>query len=232
MMKAQQTQALDINRPPANLPTMSQRELSGQSMDMLDTPCLVEDEDVLHANIKALQTFVTSFGLKLRPHAKSHKCPALAKQQLAAGAVGICCQKVSEAEVFAAEGIGDILIANEVVGLAKLQRLVRLHRRCLHLGGELIVCVDSARAAGFMNKALEQADQEQSIAPLSIYLEINVGQNRCVLQLEGLRQNWRGPSKTICLGFGWWAYRPITELRSICARLKNALRLWMLSATK
>lgn len=179
MMEAQQTQALDTNRPPANLPTMSQHQLIGQSVDMLDTPCLVVDEDALHANIQALQTFVTSFGLKLRPHAKSHKSPALAKQQLAAGAVGICCQKVSEAEAFAAEGIGDILIANEVVGLAKLQRLVRLHRRCLDLGGELIVCVDSAQAAGLMNKALEQAKEEPSIAPLSIYLEINVGQNRC-----------------------------------------------------
>jgi D-serine deaminase-like pyridoxal phosphate-dependent protein len=187
MMQVQQAQAFDNRRANADLPTISQRELIGQPVEMLDTPCLVVDEEVLQANIQALQTFISGLGLKLRPHAKSHKCPDLARHQLAAGAVGICCQKVSEAEAFAAQGIGDILIANEVVGSAKLQRLVRLHRRCIDLKGQLIVCVDSLEAAARMNQALEQAADDQgiakakteTIAPLSIYLEINVGQNRC-----------------------------------------------------
>lgn len=187
MMQVQQAQAFDNRHASADLPTISQRELIGQPVEMLDTPCLVVDEEVLQANIQALQTFISGLGLKLRPHAKSHKCPDLARHQLAAGAVGICCQKVSEAEAFAAQGIGDILIANEVVGSAKLQRLVRLHRRCIDLNGQLIVCVDSLEAAARMNQALEQASDDQgvakaksiAIAPLSIYLEINVGQNRC-----------------------------------------------------
>ena len=187
MMQVQQVQASDTMPAKGELPTISQRELIGQPVEMLDTPCLVVDEVVLQANIQALQTFISGLGLKLRPHAKSHKCPDLAAHQLAAGAVGICCQKVSEAEAFAAQGIGDILIANEVVGSAKLQRLVRLHRRCIDLNGQLIVCVDSLEAAARMNQALEQAADDQgvakakteTIAPLSIYLEINVGQNRC-----------------------------------------------------
>jgi D-serine deaminase-like pyridoxal phosphate-dependent protein len=187
MMQVQQAQAFDTMHANADLPTISQRELIGQPVEILDTPCLVVDEEVLQANIQALQTFISGLGLKLRPHAKSHKCPDLAKHQLAAGAVGICCQKVSEAEAFAAQGIGGILIANEVVGSAKLQRLVRLHRRCIDLNGQLIVCVDSLEAAARMNQALEQAADDQgvakaksiAIAPLSIYLEINVGQNRC-----------------------------------------------------
>jgi D-serine deaminase-like pyridoxal phosphate-dependent protein len=187
MMQVQQAQAFDTMHANADLPTISQRELIGQPVEILDTPCLVVDEEVLQANIQALQTFISGLGLKLRPHAKSHKCPDLARHQLAAGAVGICCQKVSEAEAFAAQGIGDILIANEVVGSAKLQRLVRLHRRCIDLKGQLIVCVDSLEAAARMNQALEQAADDQgiakakteTIAPLSIYLEINVGQNRC-----------------------------------------------------
>ena len=179
MMQVQQAQAINTTYANGELPTISQRELIGQPVETLDTPCLVVDEEVLQANIQALQTFISGLGLKLRPHAKSHKCPDLARHQLAAGAVGICCQKVSEAEAFAAQGIGDILIANEVVGSAKLQRLVRLHRRCIDLNGQLIVCVDSLEAAARMNQAHEQAANDQGLAPLSIYLEINVGQNRC-----------------------------------------------------
>lgn len=179
MMNVPSVHAFDTNHSLSELPTTSQRDLIGQSAQLLDTPCLVVDEEILHSNIQTLQTFVSGMGLHLRPHAKSHKCPALAKQQLTAGAVGICCQKVSEAEAFAAEGIGSILVANEVVGAAKLQRLIRLHRRCQDLNGELIVCVDNAQAADRMNEALEKASIEQSTTPLSIYLEINVGQNRC-----------------------------------------------------
>lgn len=187
MKQVQPAQAINTTYANGELPTISQRELIGQPVETLDTPCLVVDEEVLQANIQALQTFISGLGLKLRPHAKSHKCPDLARHQLAAGAVGICCQKVSEAEAFAAQGIGDILIANEVVGSAKLQRLVRLHRRCIDLNGQLIVCVDSLEAAARMNQALEQAADDQGLAiaktraitPLSIYLEINVGQNRC-----------------------------------------------------
>ncbi len=166
----------------SGLPSLSQRERIGQAFTELDTPCLVVSQLQLQSNIEALQAFVSAHGLKLRPHAKSHKCPELAKLQIAAGAVGICCQKVSEAEAFAASGIGEILIANEVVGAAKLTRLVQLHKRCESLKGQLVVCVDSLKAAEEMNQALEQAATSSDLPPLSIYLEINVGQNRCGME--------------------------------------------------
>ena len=172
-------QALNQSLGTSSLPSLSQRERIGQAVTELDTPCLVVSQAQLQSNIEALQAFVSRQGLKLRPHAKSHKCPELAKRQITAGAVGICCQKVSEAEAFAASGIGEILIANEVVGAAKLARLVQLHQRCESLKGQLIVCVDSLKAAEQMNQALGQAAIAGDLPPLSIYLEINVGQNRC-----------------------------------------------------
>jgi D-serine deaminase-like pyridoxal phosphate-dependent protein len=179
MNEPKPTKTLNQGLEMSGLPSLSQRECIGQAVTELDTPCLVVSQAKLQTNIEALQAFVSAQGLKLRPHAKSHKCPELAKRQIAAGAVGICCQKVSEAEAFAASGIGEILIANEVVGAAKLARLVRLHQRCVSLGGHLIVCVDSLKAAEQMNQALEHAASANDLPPLSIYLEINVGQNRC-----------------------------------------------------
>ncbi len=182
MNEPKPTKTVDQGLGMSGLPSLSQRERIGQAFTELDTPCLVVGQVQLQSNIEALQAFVSAHGLKLRPHAKSHKCPELAKRQISAGAVGICCQKVSEAEAFAASGIGEILIANEVVGAAKLARLVQLHKRCESLEGQLIVCVDSLKAAEEMNQALEQAATSSDLPPLSIYLEINVGQNRCGIE--------------------------------------------------
>ncbi len=90
---------------------------------------VLDDLDAFERNLKRLPESLAGRNIKLRPHAKSHKCPEIAQRQLAAGAVGVCCQKVSEAEAMVNGGIRDILIANEVVGAAKLKSLAALARR-------------------------------------------------------------------------------------------------------
>ena len=72
----------------------------GDHIDQVDTPALILDLDAFERNLKRLQDAISSAGVRLRPHAKSHKCPEIALRQIQAGAVGICCQKVSEAAVF------------------------------------------------------------------------------------------------------------------------------------
>ncbi len=98
----------------------------GRHKSELDTPALCIDLDLLEANIARMAEFIGARGKQWRPHAKCHKSPVIARKQLAAGAIGITSAKTSEAQVFAEAGIRDILIANMVVGPAKLQRLVHL----------------------------------------------------------------------------------------------------------
>ena len=94
----------------------------------VDTPALVIDLDLFEGNLAAMAEAVGGNGVRLRPHAKSHKCPEIAKRQIAHGAIGICCQKVGEAEAFVAAGISDVLVTNEIVGGHKLARLAALAR--------------------------------------------------------------------------------------------------------
>jgi D-serine deaminase-like pyridoxal phosphate-dependent protein len=84
----------------------------GDALHEVDTPALVLDLDRFEANLERLMRSSTVRGTRVRPHAKSHKCVEIARRQMAAGAVGICCQKVSEAEVFLAGGIEDVLVSN------------------------------------------------------------------------------------------------------------------------
>ena len=91
-----------------------------------DTPALTVDLDAVERNIRRLQEHCDREGLANRPHIKTHKLPGVAHMQLAAGAVGIACQKLGEAEVMAASGISDILLTFPIVGEEKLARLVRL----------------------------------------------------------------------------------------------------------
>src|SRR2546429_7606663 len=88
----------------------------GIALDQVDTPALVLDLDALGRNVLRMADAVKSSGVRLRPHAKSHKCAEIARAQIAAGAVGVCCQKVSEAEALVAGGVGGGLGTNEVVG--------------------------------------------------------------------------------------------------------------------
>jgi D-serine deaminase-like pyridoxal phosphate-dependent protein len=96
------------------------------SLPPLSTPALVVDLDVFDANVEALATLMMGTGKTVRPHVKAHRTPELAKRQLGGSAVGVTCATVGEAEVMVAAGIGDVLIANEVVDAAKLARIAEL----------------------------------------------------------------------------------------------------------
>jgi D-threonine aldolase len=105
----------------------------------------------------------------MRPHAKSHKCPEIALRQIARGAVGVCCQKVSEAEALVQGGVGDVMVANEVVGKQKLARLAELARQA-----RISVCVDDLGNVTQLAHAVREAGVK-----LDVLVEINVGANRC-----------------------------------------------------
>ena len=109
----------------------------GMHRDEIDTPVLLVDLDALDHNIEKMAAHFREAGKHLRPHSKSHKTPAIAHRQLDAGALGITCAKLGEAEVMADAGISDILIANEVVGPRKIERLMHLATRC-----DIMVAVD------------------------------------------------------------------------------------------
>src|SRR3981081_2931250 len=110
---------------------------TGMALAEVDTPALLIDLDAFERNLQRMADFVRAAGVRLRPHSKSHKSPIVGAKQVALGAVGVCCQKVSEAEVMVAGGIGDVLVSNEVAGAAKLDRLALLARRA-----RIAVCAD------------------------------------------------------------------------------------------
>ena len=143
-------------RPPAQV---------GQKLDAVDTPALVLDLDAFERNIETLSKSIAGRPVRVRAHAKTHKCPAIAKVQIAAGAVGVCCQKVSEAEALVEGGVGDVLVSNEVVGAPKIARLAELSRRA-----KLGVCVDNAQSV---------RELRASGAALDVYIELEVGMGRC-----------------------------------------------------
>jgi len=141
----------------------------GESVRVIDTPALVVDLDALERNIAHMAAFARERGLRLRPHAKTHKCAAIARLQIAAGAVGVCVQKTAEAEALAVQGIGDLCITNEVVDAAKLARVAALAGRV-----RLAIAVDSALGAERLAHALAAAG-----TTLDVFVEIDVGQGRC-----------------------------------------------------
>ena len=117
--------------------------LIGQPVSAIDTPALVIDLDAMERNLATMAAFARKHHVKLRPHAKTHKSAALAKLQMAAGAVGVCVQKTSEAEALVAAGIYNIFISNEVISPIKLVRVATLTRAVLPHGGKIAICVDS-----------------------------------------------------------------------------------------
>src|SRR5688500_9146892 len=108
----------------------------GATKDELDTPALCIDLDAMEANIRLAVETCRRHGVDWRPHAKCHKSAAIAKKLVEAGAIGVTCAKLGEAEVFADAGVRDLLIANLVVGPQKVRRLVELCRKA-----DPLVCV-------------------------------------------------------------------------------------------
>jgi D-serine deaminase-like pyridoxal phosphate-dependent protein len=135
---------------------------------MRETPCLVIDIPAMNANIRAMAAAAQSCGVALRPHAKTHKSPSVAKNQMEAGAVGITVAKISEAEVMASNGISNIFVAYPLVTATKIERAVQLSRQI-----DLIVGVDSDEGARRLSEAAGRLGHV-----LQVRLEIDTGMKR------------------------------------------------------
>ena len=147
----------------------AQANMIGRPIRDLDTPVLLVDLDKLDRNIARMrQVIIAEAGIGWRPHTKAIKTPAIAHKLLQAGAHGVTCAKLSEAEVMAAAGIRDIMIANQIVGNAKITRLVHL---LLH--ADIIVAVDCDAQV----KALDAAAQAAKTR-LRVVVEVNIAMNR------------------------------------------------------
>ncbi len=141
----------------------------GMPEDEIDTPALVIDLDAFEHNLDTMAALVAATGAKLRAHAKTHKSPIIALQQMRRGAIGQCVQKVGEAEALAWGGVPDILVSNEVIGAPKLARLAALDRLA-----RIAVCADHPAHVAQMETAARDAGIR-----LSVLVEINSGGNRC-----------------------------------------------------
>ncbi|HZT88905.1 MAG TPA: DSD1 family PLP-dependent enzyme [Stellaceae bacterium] len=149
-----------ITRPPAEI---------GMPLDEVDTPALIVDLDAFERNLRRLPERIEGGTARLRPHAKTHKCPVIALKQVELGAVGVCVQKVGEAEAMVYGGVKDVLVTNEIVGRSKLRRLTAL-ASLARIG----VCADDAGQV----RSLDEAAAEGGIT-LPVYVEVNMGGNRC-----------------------------------------------------
>lgn len=141
---------------------------AGLSKFAIDTPALLVDLDVMEQNIAAIASICRANRVAWRPHVKSQKTIEIVRKELAAGAIGITCAKLGEAEVFAAAGIRDILIANQIVGPAKMSRLVALAR-----SAEVIVAVDDPAQIDELAMAFRGVER-----PLGVVVEIDIGMGR------------------------------------------------------
>jgi len=144
-------------------------------IDELDTPAVVCDLDKLERNVRDMAARCRDIGIPLRSHTKSHKIPEIAHMQLASGAIGICCQKLGDAEVMVAAGIRDILIPYNVVGPIKVDRLLRLARRAT-----MTVAVDSADTARGISDGARQLG-----GSVRVLIELDTGAHRCGVQSPG-----------------------------------------------
>ena len=141
-----------------------------KTLDELETPSVLIDMDIMERNIARMQRRCDELGIHFRPHIKTHKIPDIARRQLEAGAVGIACQKVSEAEVFAAAGFRDIQIPYNIVGARKTARLAALARQV-----ELSVTVDSLVVAQGIAAAARAAETEISLLVELVSLGMRTG---------------------------------------------------------
>ena len=141
----------------------------GDPVAAIDTPALVLEMESFEANLAWMADEAARLGVVLRPHSKSHKCAEIARRQIAAGAVGVCVQKVSEAAALVAEGIGDVLICNELVRPAKIAELIRIGRTA-----RVTACVDDPQNVALIARMAAEAD---AVVPLMV--EVDVGQGRC-----------------------------------------------------
>ena len=145
--------------------------LPGMDEADIQTPCLILDLDALERNIRKMGDYAKAHGMRHRVHGKMHKSVDVAKlQESLGGACGVCCQKVSEAEVFARGGIKDVLVSNQVRDLAKIDRLARMPK----LGARTICCVDDLKNVADLSAAAKRHGTQ-----IECLVEIDCGAGRC-----------------------------------------------------
>ncbi len=144
----------------------------GDPLGEVDTPALIVDLVAFEYNLRRLPESLVGKPVRVRPHAKTHKCPIIALKQIELGAVGVCCQKVSEAEALVYGGVKDVLVSNEIIGAQKLARLAALAKLA-----KIGVCVDDAQNV----RDLAALAARHNIK-LDVYVEIDVGTFRCGVQ--------------------------------------------------
>ena len=143
----------------------------GMDVAEIFTPALVLDLDAFEENLRTMRAFCREMGMRLRAHGKMHRCPEMARQQIEiGGAVGLCCQKVSEAETFVRAGITDVLISNQVRDPARIDRLARMPK----LGARVGVCVDDMDSVAELSAAATRHG-----TTLNVLVEIDCGAGRC-----------------------------------------------------
>jgi len=145
------------------------RSVIGAEKHAISTPALLIDLEKMEYNIARMADFFRDKKADLRPHIKTHKTPMIAHKQIEAGAIGITCQKLAEAEVMAEAGIKDILIANEVVGAQKINRLVNLARHT-----KIKVAVDNSKNIVDISDTAQRKGVK-----IGVLIEVNIGLNRC-----------------------------------------------------
>lgn len=163
--------------------------LIGMHKTELDTPALLIDLDKMESNIQTMADYFTTVNAVLRPHLKTHKTPMLAHKQIAAGAIGITCAKLGEAEAVIHAGIRDVLVANQIIGRQKIARLVNLAKQ-----SEIMVAVDNAQNVTDISEAAAAKG-----VTVRILIEVNTGMNRCGVEpgqpaLELARHVLRSPN--------------------------------------
>jgi D-serine deaminase-like pyridoxal phosphate-dependent protein len=141
----------------------------GTAIDDIDTPALVVDLDAFERNVRRMAEFARNRGVRLRPHAKTHKSASIALRQIAAGAVGQCVQKVGEAEALVRGGVHDVLVSNQVVGEQKLRRLA-----ALAADARIGLCFDAAEQVDAASRVMRDFGVE-----IDAMVEIEVGMQRC-----------------------------------------------------
>jgi D-serine deaminase-like pyridoxal phosphate-dependent protein len=141
----------------------------GLSVQELQTPSVVIDVEQMERNLADMADFARKNGKKLRPHSKTHKIPELALKQMEHGAVGVCTQKVSEAEVMVENGVRDVFVSNEVVDPEKLKVFAQLSQKA-----RMAICVDSMEGIRNLSKAGQDAGTE-----LSCFVDVDCGMHRC-----------------------------------------------------
>ncbi|MDB5744896.1 MAG: putative threonine aldolase [Polaromonas sp.] len=156
-------------------------ELIGKPVHQIDTPALVIDLDAMKRNLGRMAEFAKKHHIRWRPHAKLHKSVLLAKMQLKAGAVGVCVQKTSEAEIMVAGGVHNVYISNEVIAPAKLARVAALTQAVAPHQGQIAMAVDSLEGVTRLAQAMTEAriGGRSPATVIDVFVELDVGQGRC-----------------------------------------------------